>query len=605
MAVISPSPKLQFFDAAGNPLVGGKLYTYRAGTSTPQATFTDSTAATQNTNPIILDARGECSVWLDGYDTKFVLRDAADSLIWSQDHIGENMTQLRADLAASSGAALVGFSQSGAAPLAGTVAAKMRERISVKDKPYLAAGDGVNDDTAAIQAAVNAAGLFGVVYFPEGTYRITSAIVCNDQFIEFVGAGKSVTTILYDPASAGIAFDLRHTAANARSFSFRHMAITTALAAAGTAIKISVNLTAASTQVNGQSDSLYLDNVRIVQSGSGYWKTFIHSLNNGGIHLNAVSLDNNVTAAQSDTAVIGINLEVDDSRVSTIRSIAADDFYILRTSVAISLKSFDSAKPIESVYFSNGEIVGAYSAAIKIEGSTAALGFDNIHFDMNSSVLNASSGNVAIARFVGCDFRKGCIGGFPAVNSPMFLIDGGELISFSACEFSGSNAISASALNRAFLISNSATGQAVNRMSITGCSFRNFYSVFSPSLNCKISTSGNTYNVIASTVLEDNPLDNSISVREAFVSKTVTVALNSSGSQSISVAVPAGYFSTSWTVAVLQPSLNTGAEVISTIYDFDASSASSCVFIVKGNTTARTMRFAFLASGTVENVVAT
>ena len=92
MAVISPPPKLQFFDAAG-PLVGGKLYTYRAGTSTPQATFTDSTGLVQNTNPIILDARGECSVWLDSYGTKFVLRDAADALIWTQDHVGVRQHQ--------------------------------------------------------------------------------------------------------------------------------------------------------------------------------------------------------------------------------------------------------------------------------------------------------------------------------------------------------------------------------------------------------------------------------------------------------------------------------------------------------------------------------
>ena len=43
---LSPAPKLQFFGADGLPLVGGKLYTYAAGTSTPLATYTDSTGAT-------------------------------------------------------------------------------------------------------------------------------------------------------------------------------------------------------------------------------------------------------------------------------------------------------------------------------------------------------------------------------------------------------------------------------------------------------------------------------------------------------------------------------------------------------------------------------
>ena len=60
---LTPSPIMQFFDANGNPLVGGKLYTYAAGTTTPQATFTDYNGATANTNPVIFNSRGEAAVW--------------------------------------------------------------------------------------------------------------------------------------------------------------------------------------------------------------------------------------------------------------------------------------------------------------------------------------------------------------------------------------------------------------------------------------------------------------------------------------------------------------------------------------------------------------
>lgn len=85
---LTPSPKQQFFTAAGVPLVGGKVYTYAAGTSTPLATFQDSTGTVSNTNPIILDSRGECNLWLlpaNAY--KFILRDSADALIWTVDNI--------------------------------------------------------------------------------------------------------------------------------------------------------------------------------------------------------------------------------------------------------------------------------------------------------------------------------------------------------------------------------------------------------------------------------------------------------------------------------------------------------------------------------------
>ena len=87
MAVLSPAAKTAFVDAAGEPLVGGLLYTYIAGTTTPQTTYTDSTAVTANTNPIVLDSRGEANVWLGGAIYKFVLKDSVGALIWSVDNI--------------------------------------------------------------------------------------------------------------------------------------------------------------------------------------------------------------------------------------------------------------------------------------------------------------------------------------------------------------------------------------------------------------------------------------------------------------------------------------------------------------------------------------
>lgn len=89
MASLTPSPKMQFFTASGIPLVGGKLYTYAAGTTTPLATYTDSTGASANTNPVILDSRGEASVWLGASLYKFVLKDSVDALIWTADNVNE------------------------------------------------------------------------------------------------------------------------------------------------------------------------------------------------------------------------------------------------------------------------------------------------------------------------------------------------------------------------------------------------------------------------------------------------------------------------------------------------------------------------------------
>jgi hypothetical protein len=64
MAILTPMPRMQFFDANGNPLAGGKVLTFVTATSTPKATFTDQGGLTPNANPVILDSEGRADIWL-------------------------------------------------------------------------------------------------------------------------------------------------------------------------------------------------------------------------------------------------------------------------------------------------------------------------------------------------------------------------------------------------------------------------------------------------------------------------------------------------------------------------------------------------------------
>ena len=81
----------QFFDNNGVPLSGGFLYTYAAGTSTPQATYTSSSGSIAQANPIVLDSSGRVpggEIWLtDFINYKFVLKDSNNVLIGTYDNI--------------------------------------------------------------------------------------------------------------------------------------------------------------------------------------------------------------------------------------------------------------------------------------------------------------------------------------------------------------------------------------------------------------------------------------------------------------------------------------------------------------------------------------
>ena len=171
----------QFFDSNGNPLTGGLLYTYAAGTTTPEATYTTSAGSVANANPIVLDSAGRVvdQIWLtQGVSYKLELKTSLGAPIWTKDNIkGVN------DVNASG----VVYQPGGTGAVATTVQAALRQRISAFDFMTPAqiasvqARDMVQDVTVPLQAFFDACrGKRG--YLPAGTYKKTAQIVMDPQY---------------------------------------------------------------------------------------------------------------------------------------------------------------------------------------------------------------------------------------------------------------------------------------------------------------------------------------------------------------------------------------------------------------------------------------
>ena len=283
----------QFLDNNGNVLTGGKIYTYAAGTTTPQASYISAAGTTAHSNPIILDASGRVpggEIWLtDGLQYKVAIYTADNVLIGTYDnviginsnfvnfvtseevqiatagqtvftlttmqytpgtnnlvvyvdgvnqveggsysfvetdsttvtftsglHVGAvvkfvsaevlstNVTSASTttftgfnsqvgvvqDIADADGSDWIGFEPAGTGAVARSVESKLRETVSVKD--FGAVGDGVTDDTAAIQAAIDYVGSIngGVIGLPQGTYGITSQLNVPYSNVILQGCGS-------------------------------------------------------------------------------------------------------------------------------------------------------------------------------------------------------------------------------------------------------------------------------------------------------------------------------------------------------------------------------------------------------------------------------
>lgn len=218
MAYLSPVPKLQFIDANGNPVVGGKLYTYAAGTTTPLATYTSASGLTPNSNPVILDSAGMASVWLGSNVYKMKLTTATDVELWTVDDISGSVT-LEA-LAASGGSALIGFIQAGAGAVARTVQSKLRDLVNVMDFIPAGTDTATTDCQPFIKAAITevSARGGGTLYFPAGTYNLATVesdgsvsahfTLLDKEGIHFLGYGAVLSSSYSSTSYSALLFNL-------------------------------------------------------------------------------------------------------------------------------------------------------------------------------------------------------------------------------------------------------------------------------------------------------------------------------------------------------------------------------------------------------------
>lgn len=174
----------QFLDNNGDPLTGGKVYTYLAGSTTPVTTYTTNAGTTAHTNPIVLDAAGRVpsggEIWLtNGVSHKFVVKTSTEVTIGTYDNILNNIGNVYSALSAPDGSSLVGYTPSGTGAVATTVQNKLREMVSVKDFGAVGDWNGTTgtDDRDAILAALTYAAGRTVVFESGKTYLIGSAIV--------------------------------------------------------------------------------------------------------------------------------------------------------------------------------------------------------------------------------------------------------------------------------------------------------------------------------------------------------------------------------------------------------------------------------------------
>ena len=256
-----PAP-LQYFDDNGNPLAGGFVYTYVAGTSTLKASYSDYALSSLNTNPVELDAAGRADIWGEGA-YKVIVKNSSGSTLSTQDNV-----ILRPDLPAASTGVSKYLSSDGTDYTWAEFDAAWWNSIG-GDRPYrlitefadVTADDAGFDNSVGFQAALDyVAGTGVTLIVPPGTYYFGNGITLNEDNV-LLGY-NSRNTILQSNAAVTLVTILNNQRANALVFGQFTLTGSSSSDAASIGIQLGTsggagNFTVTVADVNFTSDTWY------------------------------------------------------------------------------------------------------------------------------------------------------------------------------------------------------------------------------------------------------------------------------------------------------------------------------------------------------------
>ena len=198
------SPYQQFFDAAGKPLEGGKIYVgvvAQNPVTSPAAVYWDEEGTQPAAQPLtteggyIVRNGTPARVYLAIDDYSLSLYDVQMRWVLYASSVTAIST-LRADLANSTDPAKGDFLVAGKRLATGAAAFTMHDWMETQafnvKSDFGAKGDTATDDTVAVAAAIAAAqAVEGTVYFPRGTYKLTSSLTIGNR-LDLVGERSAV-----------------------------------------------------------------------------------------------------------------------------------------------------------------------------------------------------------------------------------------------------------------------------------------------------------------------------------------------------------------------------------------------------------------------------
>lgn len=187
-----------FYDNSGNPLSGGKVYTFTAGTSTPLASYTDRGGLVANANPVVLNSAGRASIWLQtNVAYKIRIDDSAGNVIATVDdyYAGADPAQLTAaGIVPATGGTYTGLvSFTGGATFDGTATQDLATLNSLNIASAQMANLCINSDAAIWQL---------------GAGTVADATHSFDRYVNLCDTGNVTVSQLSQPTN-GVPYAMR------------------------------------------------------------------------------------------------------------------------------------------------------------------------------------------------------------------------------------------------------------------------------------------------------------------------------------------------------------------------------------------------------------